>query len=808
MKHARLLSSLATGALLYTAAIGQEARLQVVHNCPDLAAEVVDVYVNGDLFLDDFRYRTARGFTTVPAGVELNIAIAPGTSTSVNDALYTEAFTLAADETYLMVASGTVFSNYMPYQPFSLEVFAGARESASGAGTDVLVMHGSTDAPTVDVYERALANSTIVDDINYPEFAGYLELATEDYILDVRTADGMTTLASYSAPLATLGLQGKAIAVFASGFLDPSMNNDGEPFGLWVALSDGGDLIPLPFAPAQVDMAKIQVIHNSADAAAAVVDIYVNDVLTIPDVAFRTATPFLDVPAGVDLAVGIAPGNSTGAGDIIATFDYNLAANGKYIIVANGIVSGSGYNPNVPFGLNVFDMAREEATDMMNTDVLVIHGSTDAPTVDVAELAFLSGATVIDDLEYGSFAGYLELGTADYILQVQTSDGTPVQTYGAPLATLGLDGAALTVVASGFLDPMMNSNGADFGLWVALASGGELIPLPIVEPPMPMARVQIIHNSADAAAATVDIYVNDAILLEDVAFRTATPFLDVPAGVDLAVGIAPGNSTGAGDIIATFDYNLADGGSYIIVANGIVSGSGYNPSVPFDLNVFDMAREAATDMMNTDVLVIHGSTDAPTVDVAELAFLDGATVIDDLEYGTFAGYLELGTADYALQVQTADGVPVATYSAPLATLGLDGAAITVVASGFLDPMMNSNGSSFGLWVALADGGALVPLPLITNVGLNELEDNALAVSVWPNPANDMLNISVDARDERRVNARMTDMTGRVVIESTNAILNAGENRLMMDLNGLSQGMYTLSLMSEQGIRTIPVQVSR
>ena len=90
------------------------------------------------------------------------------------------------------------------------------------------------------------------------------------------------------------------------------MNNDGEPFGLWVALADGGDLIPLPFAPAPVDMAKIQVIHNSADAAASVVDIYVNDVLTIPDVAFRTATSFLDVPAGVDLAVGIAPGNSTG----------------------------------------------------------------------------------------------------------------------------------------------------------------------------------------------------------------------------------------------------------------------------------------------------------------------------------------------------------------------------------------------------------------------------------------------------------------------------------------------------------------
>ena len=68
------------------------------------------------------------------------------------------------------------------------------------------------------------------------------------------------------------------------------------------------------------------------------------------------------------------------------------------------------------------------------------------------------------------------------------------------------------------------------------------------------ARLQIIHNSADAAAAVVDIYVNDALFLDDVAFRTATDFMDVPAEADLAVGIAPGNSMGAGDIIATFDY--------------------------------------------------------------------------------------------------------------------------------------------------------------------------------------------------------------------------------------------------------------
>jgi hypothetical protein len=47
------------------------------------------------------------------------------------------------------------------------------------------------------------------------------------------------------------------------------------------------------------------------------------------------------------------------------------------------------------------------------------------------------------------------------------------------LNTLGLADAAIVVVASGFLDPSNNSNGPGFGLWVALTTGGNLIPLEV-----------------------------------------------------------------------------------------------------------------------------------------------------------------------------------------------------------------------------------------------------------------------------------------------------------------------------------------
>jgi hypothetical protein len=253
-------------------------------------------------------------------------------------------------------------------------------------------------------------------------------------------------------------------------------------------------------------------------------------------------------------------------------------------------------------------MAREMASNPANSDVLVFHGSTDAPIVDVVETGVGAG-TIVDNLAYGDFAGYLELMTDDYVLAIRDETGTvTVASYDAPLETLGLNGQAMAVIASGFLDPTMNNNGAAFGLFVALPSGGELVELPVHTP---SARVQVIHNSADAAASMVDVWLNDQLLLDDFAFRTASPFIDAPAGVDFDVVIQPSNSSDTTNALARFTYNLMDGGSYILVANGIVVPTGYNPATPFNIYVYDMAREMASNPANTDLLFprVNGCTD-------------------------------------------------------------------------------------------------------------------------------------------------------------------------------------------------------
>ena len=568
---------------------------------------------------------------------------------------------------------------------------------------------------------------------------------------------------------------------------------------------------------AQAQTARLEVIHNSADAAASVVDVYVNGGADpfINDFAFRTTSGFVDVPAGVDLNIGIAPASSNemggnGAADILFTLPaVNLVDGETYIAIANGIVSASGYMPNstmAPFGLDIYTGAREAANGGAGTnDVLVYHGATDAPMVDVDELNVVMGEAV-GDLSYSEFQGYLALGVEDYTLQVQAAaSGAAVAAFDAPLSTLGLDGAALTVLASGFLDPSMNSGGPAFGLFASAGVAG-----PLLELPSPEARIEIIHNSSDAAAAVVDVFVNGAEAVPDFAYRTTTGFITLPAGMPLSIEVAPDGLGLAGALPAIDIPFLGSGKTYIAIANGIVSGTGYDPSsmdAPFGLHIYDQGREEAANqgMNETDVLVYHGSTDAPTVDVFESGAVS-ATLVDNISYSEFQGYLELGTANYQLTIQDETGaVNVASFDTPLQTLMLEDAAITVLASGFLDPSVNSGGAMFGLWVSVGAGGDLIPLSNIT--GVEEVESISRAV-LFPNPTNDNATMFFDLVESENINLEVVNTMGqKVFIESFGNMLS-GNHRVEIPANQMAPGFYFVNLRTNTGVVSTKMQVLR
>ncbi|MEL6822458.1 MAG: DUF4397 domain-containing protein, partial [Calditrichota bacterium] len=325
-------------------------------------------------------------------------------------------------------------------------------------------------------------------------------------------------------------------------------------------------------------LASLQVIHNSADPAAEKVDIYINSVRALDDFEFRSATNFIPLPANVTLNIGVAPGNGISVNDTIVNFPVTLESNRNYIAVANGVLNPSSFSPNpngrsTGFTLFVNPDAQRFSSDHINADLTVLHGATDAPTVDVVAR---NVGTLVDDASYGDFTPYLTVPPANYTLDVTDASGsTVVASFTADLTFLG--GGAVAVFASGFLDPSSNQNGEAFGLFAALPNG-QVVELPSAAPNTGLARLQIIHNSADPAAEEVDIYVDNTLLLDNFAFRTATPFIDVPAGQPLNVGVAPGTSGGPGDIIATFTLTLIPNETYVAVANGVLDPSGFSPN--------------------------------------------------------------------------------------------------------------------------------------------------------------------------------------------------------------------------------------
>lgn len=286
----------------------------------------------------------------------------------------------------------------------------------------------------------------------------------------------------------------------------------------------------------------------------------------------------------------------------------------------------------------------------------------------------------------------------------------------------------------------------------------------------------------------MDVYINDVLALDNFAFRTATPFLDLPAGVPVSIDVLPSTSTSSASPLYTLNATLTANETYILVANGIVSPSGYSVAPNFAINVYAQGKETATVGTNTDVLVNHGSPDAPTVDVVETSVPAG-TIVNDISFPQFQGYLQLGTADYVLDVRDATGTTtVASYSAPLQTLSLNGAAITVLASGFLDPTTNSNGPAFGLWVATAAGGNLIALPAVP-LSVNDI--NVDAISIYPNPAINTISIQIPS-NYNTLKSSIYDLNGRKV-------LDVAPNKNKIDVSNLSDGMYILSVEVDDAI---------
>lgn len=727
------------------------SRVQIIHNSP---TPTVDIYAGNSLLVNDFVFRTATPFIDVPADRNIAISVAPGTSQSVADAIASFNVNFDDTKTYSVIANGIVGN---PTNPFTLVVSDAARETSAAGSVAINVFHGSPGAPAVDVAERLAG--TLFGNLSYGTFGNYVVVPADEYYLDIKVAGTSAILATYFADLSVL--DGQAAMIFASGFVG------GIPpvFGVFAALPDG-TVIQLPAAP----VARVQIVHNAPDPT---VDVYINGQKAIEDFEYRTATPYFYLPAGVALSVGVAPGNSQSASDIIATFPLTLTNGKTYAVFASGELGGT---PG--FDLIINENAQERAVDVTKFEASVFHGGTDAPAVAV--LDYISGTTLIPSLAYGAFTPYVGFTPDVNIFEV-----TPAANLNGRVGIWGvnLEGAAGfsgIVYASGRL-----TDDPEFDLWVVLPNG-ETFPL------VALTEGQVIHNSP---SPTVDVYLDGDLLIEDFDFRTATPFGLLPARESFNLAVAPGNSQSVNDAIFDTDVTLSPLKTYTIIAGGEVGGA-----KPFDLFVYDEARVRALNSSEVDLNLFHGAPDAPEVDVR---LLNGPVIFDNIEYGEFADYISVPAASYQVGVTPANdnNAIVAAYLADLT--GVDGASLTLFASGYLAPAAGQ--PSFQVWVALADGTTF-PLPVFSST--NELDDKITDLQLAPNPANAETFVRFELKAAENLRYAVRDITGRLIMEGDYGLVPAGAFNQALSVQNLNPGMYQLELVSDSGVRAAKFIVQR
>ena len=319
--------------------------------------------------------------------------------------------------------------------------------------------------------------------------------------------------------------------------------------------------------------------------------------------------------------------------------------------------------------------------------------------------------------------------------------------------------------------------------------------------PVP-ARVQIIHNSADPAVASVDIYVDGTLTLSDIAFRSATGFIELASNTAIDIGLTPAGQPLSSGI--TFQNNIFDPGNYYVVASGVLDPSGFqaNPSgedIDLELLVIPGAEMSAPDGDTFSFRIHHGSTDAPAVDISAR---DVMALADNVVYGTTtAEYTNVPAASYTIDVAPAGDDPIASFEADANALG--GQSALVLASGFLTPNDDQDGEPFGLLLVLADGStALLPGVSTSIDEIDGVPQQFALEQNYPNPFNPSTQIEYALPQAADVQISVYNVVGqRVALLLNNEQQSAGYHTVSFDASNLASGMYLYRIQAGNFIQT-------
>ncbi|MCH8557292.1 MAG: choice-of-anchor J domain-containing protein [Balneolia bacterium] len=318
--------------------------------------------------------------------------------------------------------------------------------------------------------------------------------------------------------------------------------------------------------------------------------------------------------------------------------------------------------------------------------------------------------------------------------------------------------------------------------------------------PTDPAIVQLVHNSADPALESVDIFIDGELAISGFEFRSSLSGIKLPSEQDIFVGIAP---HGSEEIVLGSDALFTENGSYLIVVDGVGAPADFAPnpdglSTAAAIRVYPDLLDAEVNADENAMYFSHGGTDAGTVRItignsppsAGVSFGDMLTDLPGME--SDVNYIYISEPD--------SDEPIFILEADLSMMS--GELIGFYASGFLEPAENQGGAGL-MFFAVRENGDMIDLrdvPLSNEHETDVPTEFALEQN-YPNPFNPTTSIEYALPEQAQVRLEVYNLMGQRVATLVNGTESAGRHTVSFDASRLSSGMYVYRLEAGSYVET-------
>jgi hypothetical protein len=269
---------------------------------------------------------------------------------------------------------------------------------------------------------------------------------------------------------------------------------------------------PPPPPPPPAETSTVRIVHASADAPN--VNILIDGDAAFENVAFLAATPLTELDSGdYEIQVdGRLPGDEVTT--VIGPVTLTLEADTQYNVLAIGDVGGDGIEPLV-----LTQPANEIEAGTVRARV--VHAAPGAPEVEVyvtapGELA--PGETPLGSFVFGEDLGPVEVDAGDYQIRVAVPGDEPTVVFDS--GAIALPGGADLLIAA-----VTNTGPGDSPITLLVSDGVDAFNLLDIGTP---STARVVHASPDAG--NVDVLVDDAVAVPNLAFPEFTDYLPLAPG--------------------------------------------------------------------------------------------------------------------------------------------------------------------------------------------------------------------------------------------------------------------------------------